>query len=289
VTTLPEPSRERHPAPRWLAPAWTFTTILRRDIVVAAKLWPMLLAQAVLLPGGVLFVLGRLLVDLGYVSGDYARVLLPGIVAANAFLGGLQGTATPMVLALHATGDLEDILLAPVSHTLVAVGKVVSGALRGLAGALVLAPLGFLVVGEVHRPDTGYADLAAAAGVLVLGALTGSSIGLCLATLVPVKRYLLSHAVAIPLLVLTGAVPVPVALLGSLPAVQVVCALNPLTYVSEGLRAALLGAMLPSVSLLVDAGVLVLMLGGAGLAGLAGFRRRTLCPRLTGPPRPRSR
>ena len=289
MTTLPEPSRDLRPEPWWLAPAGTFATILHRDILVAAKQWPTLLAQAVLLPCGVLFVLGRLLVDLGYVSGDYAGILLPGMVAANAFLGGLQGTATPVVLALHATGDLEDLLLAPVSHTLVAVSKIVFGALRGLAGALVLALLGCLVVRAVDLPDASYADWAAASGILVLGALAGSSIGLCLATLVPARRYRLSHTVATSLLVLTGAVWAPIALLGSLPSVQLLCLLNPLTYVSEGLRAALLGAKAASVSLLADAAALVLVLAVAVPAALAGFRSRTLCPRVTGPTRPRDR
>ena len=69
--------------------------------------------------------------DIGYVQDDFAQVLLPGIIAMNGFLGALQNTTLPLVLDFSWTREIEDRLLAPISIPLVAVEKIVFGALRG--------------------------------------------------------------------------------------------------------------------------------------------------------------
>ena len=50
--------------------------------------------------------------------------MLPGLLALNAFFGGLQSVAFPLVLDFAWTREIEDRLLAPISLPLVAVEKI---------------------------------------------------------------------------------------------------------------------------------------------------------------------
>ncbi len=52
------------------------------------------------------------------------QIMLPGLLALNAFFGGLQSVAFPLVLDFAWTREIEDRLLAPISLPLVAVEKI---------------------------------------------------------------------------------------------------------------------------------------------------------------------
>jgi ABC-2 type transport system permease protein len=73
----------------------------------------------------------------------------------------------------------------------------------------------------------------------------------------------------------TGSVQYPWASLGHVGWFQVISAINPLTYVSEGLRAATLPGH-TAIALWVDLLVLVLALLLAALVGVRGFMSRAL-------------
>jgi ABC-2 type transport system permease protein len=249
-----------------------FGAVLGRDLYVTAHELPSFLAQVILQPLFLLFVFGRVLTELGYARGGYAELLFPGIVGLTAVVTGLQSTAFPLVIDFSFTKEIEDRLLAPLPVDLVAVEKMVYAALRALTAAGVMLPIGVLVLGSIPWRASA-APLFFA--VIVLGALVGSAMGLLLGTVVQPARINVVFALVFTPLLFTGASQYPWPSLDRLPWFQVVTALNPLTYVSEGLRGALVPRV-PHMRPVVCVAVLMVAVVAFGWAGILGFRRRAL-------------
>jgi ABC-2 type transport system permease protein len=205
------------------------------------------------------------------VQADFAAVLLPGIVAMNGFLGALQNTTLPLVLDFSWTREIEDRLLAPIPIPLVAVEKMVFGALRGLLAAVLMIPIGFVML-DVSWPVSG---LPVALLVIILGSLAGAAVGMVIGTSVSPRHITVMFAVILTPLLFTGSAQFPWPALDNLRWFQVLCAFNPLTYVSEGMRAVLV----PNVEhmpLWVCFVVLIAAVLGFGALGMRGFMRRAL-------------
>lgn len=250
----------------------TFNAILWRDVFVTTRELPSFLAQVIIQPFFILFIFAKVLGDIGYVQDDFAQVLLPGIIAMNGFLGALQNTTLPLVLDFSWTREIEDRLLAPISIPLVAVEKIVFGALRGLVAAVLMVPVGFLML-DVNWP---WAGLPGAFLVIVLGCLAGAAVGLVIGTSVPARRVNIMFAVILTPLLFTGSAQFPWrSLSDDLLWFKVVCALNPLTYVSEGMRAQLVPNV-PHIPYLITLLALVASIIGFGALGLRGFMKRAL-------------
>ena len=230
------------------------------------------LAQALLQPLFFLFVFGRVLPEIGAAQGSYGSQLLPGIMGLTLVLTALQNTALPLVIEFSFTKEIEDRLLAPLPVWAVGIQKMVIAALRGMIAALFILPLGELILpGGI---DLGGADWLALAGVLVAGSFAGAAMGLMLGTAVPPNKISVAFTIVLTPLLFTGATFYPWAALESLPWFQVVTLFNPLTYVSEGMRAALTAA--PHLG----TGWILLGLVGWTLIfswlGLRGFGRRAV-------------
>ncbi len=250
----------------------TFNAILWRDVFVTGRELPSFLAQVIVQPFFTLFIFAKVLGDIGFVQGDFAAVLLPGIVAMNGFLGALQNTTLPLVLDFSWTREIEDRLLAPIPIPLVAVEKMVFGALRGLLAAVLMIPIGFAML-DVTWPASG---LLPALLVIVLGSLAGAAVGMVVGTSVSSRHINVMFAVILTPLLFTGSAQFPWrALSEDLRWFQVLCALNPLTYISEGMRAEL-APHVPHLPLWVCLVVLVASIAGFGALGVRGFLRRAL-------------
>jgi ABC-2 type transport system permease protein len=250
----------------------SFGAVLRRDVVVAGREIVPFLAQTILQPLFTLFFFGWLLTRLGFVKGNYASVLLPGIVALNGFLGGLQNTALPLVLDFSWSREIEDRLLAPMPITWVAAEKMIFGALRGILAALIMIPVGVLVLPGIAWPAGA---LAGAFAFVVLGSAAGAAIGMTLGTLVDARRINVIFGVVLVPLMFTGATQFPWRSLSNVRWFQVVCALNPLTYASEGMRSVLVPHV-ASIPAPADVAVLALTTAVFGAAGGRGFLRRAV-------------
>lgn len=251
----------------------TFGSVLWRDIFVTGRELVPFLAQVVIQPFFMLFIFGKVLGSLGYVNNAaFAPILLAGIVALNGFLGGLQNTTMPLIMDFSFTREIEDRLLAPMPVPLVAVEKMVFGALRGIVAAVLMVPVGLLILSDVHWPASA---LPAAFGIIVLGALVGAAIGMTIGTLVTPQRINIMFAVILTPLMFTGSTQFPWRSLSELRWFQVVCAFNPLTYISEGMRAILVPTV-PSIPLWIDvlAGVAACLIFGG--IGIWGFMRRAI-------------
>ncbi|WP_448641981.1 ABC transporter permease [Geodermatophilus sp. URMC 63] len=273
--TAVETPRTPAAAPRRVArPAVgrAFAALLWRDVFVTGREFVPFLLQVVLQPVFLLFVFGKVLTELGFTTSGYADVLLPGVVALAAFLTALQNTALPLVIEFSFTKEIEDRLLAPLPTALVAVEKIVFAALRALVAAAVMFPIGRWVLGSL--PVT-WSDVPLLTAFLVLGSLVGAAMGMVLGTFVKPNRINVVFAVVLTPLLFTGSTQFPWPALEQLRWFQVVCAVNPLTYVSEALRAEM-APQVPHLPLglcaLALAGFLVVL----GWLGLVGFRRRAL-------------
>ncbi len=253
--------------------AWhAFRAIMWRDVFVTGREFWVFLAQVALQPLFMLFVFAKVLGSLGYISEDYGHLLLPGIVALTAFLTALQSIAFPLIMEFSWSREIEDRLLAPLATPLVAIEKIVMAVLRALVAAILIFPVGSLVLGSAPWRAEGLPLLAV---ILILGAWVGAAIGLTLGTFVPPSRIQIVFALVFVPLMFTGATQYPWPSLDSLRWFQVVSALNPLTYVSEGVRAALV----PDVPH-IDPWVCVVVLVASAVAftatGLKGFHRRAI-------------
>jgi ABC-2 type transport system permease protein len=251
----------------------TFMSVLGRDVFVTGRELVPFLAQVVIQPFFMLFIFGKVLGSLGYVnSAAFGPILMAGIVALNGFLGGLQNTTMPLIMDFSFTREIEDRLLAPMPITLVAVEKMVFGALRGIISAALMVPVGLLILPSVSWPAS---KLPAVFGVIVLGSLAGAAIGMTIGTLVTPRRINIMFAVILTPLMFTGCTQFPWRGLTHLRWFQVVCAFNPLTYVSEGMRSILVPG-LPSIPLWLDLLAIVAAILLFGGIGITGFLRRAV-------------
>jgi ABC-2 type transport system permease protein len=269
VTALQTPTAAE---PAAVGEARVFLAVLRRDLYVTWRELPVFLAQVVLQPLFMLFVFGRVLADLGFTRPGYSAVLFPGIVALTAVLTGLQSTAFPLVIDFSFTKEIEDRLLAPMPVGMVGLEKIIFAAMRAVVAAAVLFPVGILILGSIPWRAGGVPLLVA---ILLLGSVVGAALGLILGTAVPVNRINVIFALILTPLLFTGASQYPWASLDRLRWFQVVAALNPLTYVSEGMRAALepsVPHIHPWISLLVLAACTVVFTA----LGIRLFLRRAI-------------
>jgi ABC-2 type transport system permease protein len=250
----------------------TFGSVLWRDVFVTGRELLPFLAQVIVQPLFTLFIFGKVLTGIGYVGGDYAQILLPGIVALNAFLGALQNTTMPLILDFSWTREIEDRLLAPMPIPWVAAEKIIFGAIRGVVSAVIMIPVGFLILDNVSWPLSAYLPVLA---VIILGALVGGTIGMVIGTSVPARRIQIMFAVILMPLMFTGATQFPWFLLDKLRWFQVICAINPLTYVSEGMRSILVPGV-PHITLWIDIVVMLAAMVIFGAIGIKGFMRRAL-------------
>lgn len=252
-------------------PGIAFLAVLRRDLYVTVRELPSFLAQTLIQPFFFLLVFVTVLGRTGLVSPEYGSIMLPGLIALNAMFGALQAVALPLVFELSWTREIDDRLLAPMPVWAVAVEKVVFAAGRGLLASLLMVPIGVVMV-DVDWPASG---LLPAFLMVVLGALLGGAMGLTIGTAVPPRRINILFAVIFTPLLFTGSVQYPWPTLSDLRWFQVLSALNPLTYVSEGIRASLVPAV-PHMPLWVCVVVPVAAIVLFTLLGIRGFLRRAL-------------
>jgi ABC-2 type transport system permease protein len=267
VASAPAP----HVTPR-VSQARAFSAVLRRDLYVTWKELPVFLAQVILQPLFLLFVFGKVLASLGYTQHGYSHLLFPGLLALTAVITGMQSLAFPLVIEFGWTKEIEDRLLAPMSTALVAAEKVVFATFRAIIAATIMIPVGILVLGSIPWRWSGVPLLVLA---LVLGSLLGAGLGLVMGTLVVPQRINIVFSLVFTPLLFTGCSQYPWPSLSRLRWFQVVTACNPMTYVSEAMR----GALVPSVPHITPWVCMVVLVGSVSALmaiGVRGFYRRAI-------------
>jgi len=212
------------------------------------------------------------LAELGYKRPGYADLLFPGLLALTAVITGMQTLAFPLVVEFGWTKEIEDRLLAPMSTGLVAAEKVVFATFRAVLATTIMFPVGVVILGSIPWRWSGVPLLVTA---ILLGSLLGAGLGLVMGTLVVPQRINIVFSLVFTPLLFTGCSQYPWPSLDPIRWFQVVTACNPITYVSEAFR----GAMVPGVPHIQPwICILVLIVAVSVLltVGIRGFYRRAI-------------
>lgn len=179
---------------------------------------------------------------------DYIKYLVPGVIGMNMLFGSMFSGIS--VLWDKEFGFLKEIMVAPVSRISIALGRIAGGATTGLVQGLLLFGLSFFF-GFTMNPD--FSPWRLALGFLlmivfmVMISLIFISLGLSFASNMRDAQgfELIINFVMFPLFFLSGAV----APITNLPFwLRVLGFANPLTYGVDGIRAALVGSSMFSLS-----------------------------------------
>jgi len=266
--------------------ARTLIALLARDLRVIRREFGSFIIRLIMQPLLFVFVFAYVLPKIGAGLGGapsgaaaatgltFSTILVPGLIAVSVNFQGVQAVALPLVRDFSYSKEIEDRVLAPVPVWVVGLGKILSGALQAIFAAFIVLP----IVVSVHAPGQApqlQPNWLAFVVVLIFASTLMSSLGLLLGTVIdPNKINLLFSVVILPITFL-GCVYYPWAALGTIPWLQALVCLNPLVYVSEGLRWALtpqLGHMpVWAVSLALVGGSIVFT-----LLSLRTFTRRVV-------------
>jgi ABC-2 type transport system permease protein len=225
-------------AERPLSKARVFGALLARDVTVARRELVFFLLRTAMQPLLVTVVFGYIMPKMGYMRASYMAALLPGVLAVSLALAAVQSVALPMVTDFGFSREIEDRLLAPIPNWLVALEKVVSGVLQALIAALVVLPLARLIMGPI--PGLSFSHLASLAAVTVFGSVAFSVMGLYLGCVVAAQQIGLLFGIVVAPMIMFGCAYYPWKGLAPVPVIKYAVLINPLTYISEGLRGVLI-------------------------------------------------
>jgi ABC-2 type transport system permease protein len=176
-------------------------------------------------------------------ESDFATVLVAGVVGISIMFQGIQAVAMVMAQEFGYTREIEDRVQAPCPIWLVAVAKVLSGATQGLIAALIVFPIAAVIHAKGVEAHLSV-HWAVVLTLIPLACVTMTSLGLLLGTLFEARNLgLMFGFVVLPLTFLGGTYyqwtklsPVQV---DGVHWLQILVLVNPLIYVTEGMRAGL--------------------------------------------------
>jgi ABC-2 type transport system permease protein len=208
----------------------------------------------------------------------FATVLVPGVVGISIMFQGVQSVALPMAQEFGFTREIEDRVQAPCPIWLVALAKVLSGAVQGLISAALVLPIASVVHASGVEAHINLHWLIILT-VVPLSCITMASLGLLLGTTFEPRNIgLMFGFVVLPITFLGGTYyqwtrlnPVEA---GGWHWLQTIVLINPLIYVNEGMRAAFTDAS--HMHLYIVYPVLVAFCALFLSIGLRNFRRRVL-------------
>jgi ABC-2 type transport system permease protein len=120
---------------------------------------------------------------------------------------------------------------------LIAFEKVVAGVLQGLVAAVFVLPIARLIMGPIAGLTV--TDYGSVIAVTLLGATAFSALGLLMGTAIQPQQIGLMFSVIVAPMIFFGCAYYPWQGLSAVPAFKYAVLVNPLVYVSEGMRGAL--------------------------------------------------
>lgn len=273
VTRAGVPVRSRGTA-GWAA----FWALLLRDLTVLDRQIHIFLARTVVQPLLLVFVFANVFPQISQGVGGpagaslFTTVLVPGVVALAIVINGVQAVAVNLVGEIGHEKEIQDRVLAPLPVSMVAVEKILYGALEGFFAGMVVFPIAAVIPTTPVYLDLDWLVLLT---VAPLACVASAALGLALGTaLEPRSLTFLFNLVLLPLTML-GGLFYPWASLAAIPWLQGAVLVNPLMYMTEGLRAALV-TNVPHLSLTAVYPALAAFAIGFAAVGIRGFKRRVL-------------
>ncbi len=226
--------------------------LVQRDLVVLRKHSIEFVVRVIIQPFLLVFVFLYVFPSIGQGIGAgstpaaesaFATVLVAGVVGISIMFQGIQAVAMQLAQEFGYTREIEDRVQAPCPIWLVAISKVLSGAVQGLLAALIVFPIAAVVHAKgvdahltVHWPVV--------LTLIPLACVAMSSLGLLLGTIFEPRNIgLMFGFIVLPLTFLGGTYYAwnrlaPIQFHG-FHWLQTLVLVNPLIYVTEGMRAGL--------------------------------------------------
>ena len=206
-------------------------------------------------------------------GGAFSTVLLPGLMAVAIMFSGIAAVALPLAQEFGITREIDDRVMCPLPVPAVAIEKICFSAVQSVIAACVVFPLAYYV--PATRPVAHVSSWPFLIVVVALASLTAGALGLTIGTSVkPQQIGLIFGVVVIPITFL-GCVYYPWAALTQIRWLQIGVLLNPIVYMSEGLRA----AVTPTLPHMNPKRILSMLLASLCLltwVGVKGFLRRVI-------------
>jgi ABC-2 type transport system permease protein len=206
------------------------------------------------------------------VAGGFGTVLLPGLMAVAIMFSGIAAVALPLSTEFGITREIDDRVMCPLPIGAVAIEKVVFSAFQSIIAAALVFPLAYYIPSTpvlVHIASWPFL-----VAVVILASLVAGALGLTIGTSVQPKQIGLIFGVVVVPITFLGCVYYPWALLNHIPWLQYGVLINPIVYMSEGLRSALTpSAHMPNWLILA---MLVFFLALLTRVGMRGFAKRVL-------------
>ena len=264
--------------------------LILRDLVVLGKHFGEFIVRTLIQPFLLAFVFLYVFPTIGQGIGGgggahshasesaFATVLVAGVVGISIMFQGIQAVALPMSTEFGYTREIEDRVQAPCPIWLVAISKVLSGSVQGVLAALIVFP----IAAVVHATGVSahlHVHWLVIVTLIPLACLAMTSLGLVLGTTFEPRNIgLMWGFVVLPLTFLGGTyyqwtklAPVKVA---GIHWLQILVLVNPLIYVTEGMRAGL--TSFSHMHLYIIYPVLLGFCAAFLWIGLRNFRRRVL-------------
>jgi len=205
-------------------------------------------------------------------SGGFGTVLLPGLMAVAIMFSGIAAVALPLAQEFGITREIDDRVMCPLPVEAVAIEKIVFSAIQSIIAACAVFPLAYYIPSTpVNAHVTSWPFLIA---VMLLASLLAGALGLTIGTAVNPKQIGLIFGVVVMPITFLGCVYYPWAALEKMPILQHLVMVNPIVYMSEGLRAALTPVNhMPEWKVLT---MLCFFLVLLTWLGIKGFRRRVI-------------
>jgi len=183
-------------------------------------------------------------------SGNYLSFLSPGIIGMSLLFTSIF--AGMSVIVDKQFGFMKEILVAPVSRTSIALGKILGSGTVSLLTAFMILVIA-VVIGGISLDSLSVLSIVTVIAFMILTAFVFVSIGLIIASRMKDTEgfSLIMNFLVMPVFLLSGAFFPATGVPGWM---KVLVYANPLFYSVDGMRGALIGSS--SVPILVDLGIM---------------------------------
>jgi ABC-2 type transport system permease protein len=257
----------------------TFAAMMAREFRVLGRNAPSTFIRAVMQPLLFAFVFAYVLpkIGSGFSTGagagaaggvTFATILVPGLMGSMFLMQGMFGTTMPLVMEFSWQRTIEDRALAPVPIRVLAIQKITAGAIQAFIGAAIVFPVVYWVHAPGQGPHIHVTNWFLLAVVMVSASALTASLGLWLGTVVDPRKMQMVFAVILLPLTMLGCVYYPWSALHAIRWLQIVVLVNPMVYMTEGLRAALT----PTLGHMPLWAILVALIGGTAVFGSLAVR-----------------
>jgi ABC-2 type transport system permease protein len=261
------------------SPFGAFPALLLRDLAVLRKEFGFFLSRTIVQPLLLIFVFTYVFPKIGQGIGgssgagaSFSTTLIGGVIGSAMIFQGIQAVALPLVQDFGFTREIEDRVLAPLPVWALAVEKVVAGAVQAMLAAAVVFPLALVIPAtDVHLTVRPLYLLT----LLPLGALMSASLGLAVGTRVEPRQVSLVFSLLVLPMTFLGCVYYPWQRLSAIAWLKWAVVINPLVYLSEGLRVALAKGV-PHMPVVAIYAAIIGFTAVLLALGVQGFKRRVL-------------